>query len=60
MSAATFAFPLGSFVPQQGHEVEPSGIVFPQLGHSIKRLLVNWHGSRLLRRIANVDQSITT
>jgi len=40
MKAATFFFPLASFVPQPGHKVEQSGIVFPQLGHNIERLLV--------------------
>jgi hypothetical protein len=40
MKAATLFFPLVSFVPQPGHKAEPSGIVFPQLGHNIKGLLV--------------------
>jgi hypothetical protein len=40
MKAATLFFPLVSFVSQPGHKAEPSGIVFPQLGHNIKGLLV--------------------
>src|SRR5450830_1019865 len=58
MRAATF-FALASFVLHPGQKVEPSGIVFPQLGHNTEYLLVRQRHSSFFLMVVSDGQTTT-